>query len=164
MDLKFRVHTLPSDIGAVRAMVGATGFFSAEEVLIAVELLEENLSRGTESGYHFLFCEDGEAGLIGYTCFGHIPGTKASFDLYWIVVDKTWQGRGIGRDLLGRTENIIRDMGGGRVYAETSSRELYVPTRKFYERSGYLREAMLKDFYAPGDSKVIYVNVLGEVR
>ncbi len=164
MNLKFRDHALPSDVEAVRSMVGATGFFSPEEVLIAVELLQENLARGSDSGYHFLFCEDGEAGMIGYTCFGPIPGTKASFDLYWIVVDARFQGRGIGQVLLGRTEDIIAVMGGSRIYVETSSRELYAPTRKFYSRSGYAQEAVLRDFYAPGDSKLIYVKVLGQFR
>ena len=40
---------------------------------------------------------------------------------------------------------------------ETSARELYRPTQRFYERCGYEAEARLKDFYAPGDSKIIYV-------
>ena len=33
-------------------------------------------------------------------------------------------------------------------------------TRAFYESSGYRLEAVLKDFYAVGDGKAIYCNVL----
>jgi hypothetical protein len=34
--------------------------------------------------------------------------------------------------------------------------EKYVSTRRFYERTGFTAEAVLKDFYRPGDDKVIY--------
>ena len=50
--------------------------------------------------------------------------------------------------------------GGGRVYIETSHRADYQATRGFYERCGYQLEAVLTDFYAPGDSKAIYVRAL----
>ncbi|MBL8851541.1 MAG: hypothetical protein JNG89_17790, partial [Planctomycetaceae bacterium] len=59
------------------------------------------------------------------------------------------------------TERLIAKRGGRRVYAETSGREQYAPTRAFYERCGYQREATLKDFYAPGDDKVVYGKVVG---
>ncbi|MDY6910698.1 MAG: hypothetical protein SWC40_12285, partial [Thermodesulfobacteriota bacterium] len=39
------------------------------------------------------------------------------------------------------------------------SRSLYEPTRAFYHRCGYARAALLQDFYAPGDHKVIFVKV-----
>jgi hypothetical protein len=41
------------------------------------------------------------------------------------------------------------------VYVETSGRAQYEPTRDFYMHCGYEVEAVLADFYAPGDDKVI---------
>ena len=41
-----------------------------------------------------------------------------------------------------------------------SNRHHYLPTRGFYLRCGYRQEALLKDFYAPGDDKVIYIKLL----
>lgn len=160
MKFSYREHITPGDRETVRAIVESTGFFNAEELGIAVELVDERLRKGPESGYHFLFCEQGSLQISGYTCFGPIPGTVSSFDLYWIAVHRQFQGQGIGRGLLGATENIIRGMGGSRVYVETSSRDLYQPTQSFYERSGYTRKAFLEDFYAPGDGKIIYVREL----
>jgi ribosomal protein S18 acetylase RimI-like enzyme len=46
------------------------------------------------------------------------------------------------------------------MYAETSGRPQYEPTRAFYERMGYQVAARLKDFYAPGDDKVIFARRL----
>jgi RimJ/RimL family protein N-acetyltransferase len=34
---------------------------------------------------------------------------------------------------------------------------MYNRTRRFYERCGYREEATLREFYSPGDDKVIYV-------
>jgi GNAT superfamily N-acetyltransferase len=155
----FREEVTPGDRHAVDRLVRATGFFSEEEIGIAVELVEERLAKGDASGYFFLFAEEGER-LIGYTCFGPIPGTSHSFDLYWIAVDPGEQGRGVGRKLMAQSEMLMARRGGMHVYADTSSRPQYGPTRAFYLSCGYLQEAFLADFYAPGDGKVIFVKSL----
>ncbi len=59
-----------------------------------------------------------------------------------------------------KVEEKIKEMGGKRIYVETSSREQYKPTRSFYSRCGYRKEATLEDFYCPGDDKVIYLRLL----
>lgn len=156
---EFRYDVRPEDRDTVRQLVESTGVFSAVEVDVAVELVDDRLKRGGQSDYHFVFAEqDGRP--LGYTCYGPIALTAASFDLYWIAVDKASHGRSIGRLLLERTEELIRQLGGRQVYIETSNRQHYAPTRGFYLRCGYDQEALLKDFYAPADDKVIYVKTL----
>jgi D-alanine-D-alanine ligase len=155
----FRYEPTDSDRQRVREIVDSSGFFHREEVDVAVELVDERLARGPASGYHFVFAEiDGRT--WGYACYGHIAVTRASFDLYWIAVDKNYQGKGLGRILLDESERLIQAAGGRRVYIETSNRELYQPTRGFYDRCGYQLEAILKEFYGPGDDKAIYVKAL----
>jgi len=154
----FRDEVTPADRQLVRTIVESTGFFHPREVEIAVELVDERLQKGPASGYHFLFAER-EGAVHGYACYGLIGCTQASYDLYWLVVEGSTRGQGLGRLLLAEAEERIRRLGGQRVYAETSNRPHYAPTRRFYERSGYLLEALLKDFYAPGDDKAIYVKV-----
>ena len=157
--IELRYEARPDDRETVRRLVQSTGVFSTVEVDVAVELVEERLERGAECDYHFVFAElDGRT--VGYTCYGPIALTAASFDLYWIAVDKALHGRKIGQMLLQKTEELIRESGGRQVYIETSNREHYDPTRGFYLRNGYRQEALLKDFYAPGDDKVIYVKTL----
>lgn len=157
--LKYRDRVAPCDARAVRRIVESTGFFHGHEVDVAVELVEARLAQGEKSGYHFLFCDaDGET--IGYTCFGPIACTEGSFDLFWIAVDDRHRGKGLGRELLVRTEKIIAAMGGRGVYIETSARPQYEPTRAFYLSCGYQQAALLKDFYALGDHKVIYSRCL----
>jgi GNAT superfamily N-acetyltransferase len=157
------------DVVAVSELLAATGFFSPAEVEIGAELVEEALNRGSAAGYHFLF-EDAEGplavgksrGLLGYCCFGEIPLTVGSFDLYWIAVSPQRQGTGHGTALLRAAEREMERLGARRVFVDTSGRAQYQPTRAFYQARGYTVAARLTDFYAPGDDKVVYTCSLGE--
>jgi ribosomal protein S18 acetylase RimI-like enzyme len=159
--MRLRADVLPGDEAAVRRIVASTGFFHAGEIEIAAELVRERILRGLASGYRFLFAESVAAGnVVAYSCFGEIPCSVGSYDLYWIAVDAVAQRHGFGRRLLAATEDVVRGLGGRRLYIETSGRGLYRPTRAFYERCGYRLEAELADFYSPGDAKLIYVKAL----
>ena len=151
----FRCDIEPSDPERIRALVESTGVFSPMEVVIAVELADERLVKGPASGYHFVFAElDGR--VVGYACYGPIALTVGSYDLYWIAVDKSVQGQGLGRKIMDKVTEIIRAEGGRHIYIETSTKPQYQATRAFYERCGCPLAAILEDFYAPGDSKAIY--------
>lgn len=155
-DYHIRDEARPGDADAVERITGTTGFFSAEELRIARELIDNRLDQGEESEYRFVFVEDGDQ-VIAYACYGHIPCTDACYDLYWIVVDPAFQARGVGKLLLAETERRIVAAEGRRIYVDTAGRAQYEPTRAFYRDAGYEVAAVLNDFYAPGDDKVIFV-------
>lgn len=134
-----------------------TGLFREEEVATAVELLDESLA-GDED-YQFVGAFDGEE-LIGYACWGPTPGTEGTWDLYWIVVDRAHQGRGIGTQLLSEVEQRRTPRAARLMVVETSSRSDYEPTRAFYESRGYKKTATIPAYYAPGDDLVIYTKEL----
>ncbi len=157
--MAFRYEVLPRDVEEVRSLVARTGFFREDEIQVAAELVTERLNRGPESGYYFVMAEEGGR-LTGYVCYGPIPCTISSYDLYWIAVEPHLQGRGLGKALLCEAERLIRKMGGDRVYVETSSKTQYESTRLFYERCGYSKASVLDDFYGPGDSKATYLKRL----
>ena len=143
----------------VRGIVISSGFFSQAEIEVAVELVKERLNKGIESGYNFLFAER-EGQVTGYSCFGPIPCTVESYDIYWIAVQEELRRSGLGLEILRNVEERVGKMGGKRIYVETSSRKQYQPTRSFYTRCGYRKEATLENFYSPGDHKVIYLRVV----
>jgi D-alanine-D-alanine ligase len=158
-DIHFRQQVTAGDVQQVRQISESTGFFFDFEVDVAVSLIEERLNQGEASGYHFVFAEQ-NGRTVGYSCFGPIPCTQGSFDLYWLAVRDECRRHGIGRQLMAESERIIAAMGGRLVFLETASKEQYKPTREFYNRNNYAVEAVLKDFYAPGDDKVIFVKRL----
>lgn len=160
--MKWRTGVVAADSAAVRSLVSGTGFFSAEEIDVAAELVDETLAKGKAAGYEFVFADaPGDLpGLLGYSCFGTIPATVSSFDLYWIAVAPGRQRSGLGAELIRESERLAKKMGGTQMFVDTAGREQYAPTRAFYERMGYRKAAVLDDFYAPGDAKVIYAKTL----
>jgi D-alanine-D-alanine ligase len=157
--IRYRSRPRAGDVVALRTLVAATGVFYREERAIALELLETRLAQGRRSGYEFFFAERGGE-LVGYCAWGKVPLTQHSYDLYWIAVAPAAQGQGIGQALMKRTEEAVARLGGGHLYIETSSRAVYARTRRFYRDAGYRLAARLRDFYAPGDHKVVFCKVL----
>jgi D-alanine-D-alanine ligase len=159
----FRTHLQNSDPGGIESLVRKTGFFSAEETGIARELADEGLAQGSSSHYRFVLA-DSDGILAGYACFGPVPCTTGAWDLYWIAVAPQSQGQHLGRALLDRVELAILSAGGTHIYADTSSRQQYAPTRRFYAQRGFQKAADFPDFYAPGDGKIVYAKALGITR
>ncbi|GIX18173.1 MAG: hypothetical protein KatS3mg119_2359 [Rhodothalassiaceae bacterium] len=156
----WRREARPGDPEAVATLLAQIGHFTVEEVAIGRELVEARLAGGPASGYEFVFAEDRSGRLLGYACWGRVPGSENSFDLYWIAVADQARGRGLGSALLARVEEEVVAAGGRLIVAETSGRALYASTRAFYERRGFRRAAVIENFYRPGDDKVIYVKRL----
>jgi ribosomal protein S18 acetylase RimI-like enzyme len=159
LNVTFRKDVRPDDRTTVRKIVEATGYFSGDETDVAVELVEEHLTKGEASGYYFLFAE-AEGAVIGYAVYGPCPATLHSYDIYWMAIYPDFQGRGLGRKLLAMCESLIQEKGGRQIYMDTSGRAQYEPTRRLYVARGYLQAAYLPDYYAPGDAKITYVKVI----
>ena len=159
-EIVFRDHARPEDGQAVREIVTSTGFFSEQETDVAEELVLERLVRGEQSGYLFVFADAPDGRTLGYACYGPTPCTARTFDLYWIAVHGAMRGLGLGRRVLGEVEERLRDRGGGKLIAETSSREQYAPTRSFYLSCGFVQEARIADYYAPGEDILYFTRVV----
>ena len=151
------------EIGATRAdeveqIVSVTReaqVFDAEEIVAVQELVDDYVAKGDASTYRFLsYRLDGR--VVGYTCYGKRSLTDSTFDLYWICSAPSAQRKGVGHALLQQTEQEIRVLGGRLVMVETSGLPEYEPARRFYDSRGYRREAVIEDFYAKGDSLVLY--------
>jgi len=158
-NITFRTSVKFEDIEDVTGIVRSTNFFREDEVLVARELVDEAFHKGKESGYEFIFAEvDGRT--VAYSCYGLIPCTLKSYDLYWIATHDDFRGKGIGRIVLQKTEEAVKQLGGKTVYVETSSKEQYISTRVFYEKNNYILKAQFEDFYDIGDDKCVYIKVV----
>jgi len=148
----------PSDRPFIEKIVISSGKFTDVEVATALELVDEALDRGEESGYFFAVLEHGNKHSVvrGYACYGPVPLTQGAYDLYWIVVDQASQGKGFGRHLLEYVEGDVLRRGGRMILIETSSQESYGDTVRFYEKAGYELVARIKNFYRVGDDKLMF--------
>jgi ribosomal protein S18 acetylase RimI-like enzyme len=146
------------DRAAVQIILANAGNFTAEEIETAIELVDEWLADGEASDYltYVLESTNDPFPIMGYICFGEAPLTTGTYDLYWIAVDTKHHRGGHGKKLLHFAEQEIERRGGRMLLIETSSQETYGGTIGFYERSGYEIAARIKDFYKPGDDKLIF--------
>lgn len=131
--------------------------FTSEEKELAREVVRDGLA-SEKNGYHILVAENEQALLAGFICYGPIPITLCSWDLYWIAVHPDQARRGMGSRLLAAMERRLT--AGSRIYIDTSSTEGYGKARSFYQRHGYSVACVLADFYRPGDDKILFAKVL----
>lgn len=146
----------PADRERILALTRKTGFFRPDEIEIAREVLDEALREGP-GGHYQSFVIEVDGTVAGWVCCGPTPCTVGTWDIYWIAVDPAYQKRSLGRALLHHVEACIRERGGRMAVLETSGREDYLPTRGFYLKCGYAEAAVIRDYYAPGDSMVLYI-------
>jgi GNAT superfamily N-acetyltransferase len=153
--------TQATDVPHLVEMTRETGVFKLIEITALEEVLEDYLAEPGAEGYHCYTCEqDGQ--LLGFECHGPNTMTDRTWDLYWIVVAKATQAKGVGGLLLKFVEEDIRKRNGRLLVIETSSLPSYEPTRRFYKKHDYDQAATIKDFYADGDSIVIFTKRLAD--
>jgi ribosomal protein S18 acetylase RimI-like enzyme len=147
--------TLPDDVAELVRLTAQTGIFRPVEVITLEEVLEQAVAQPGGEGYHSYSLE--EAGrLLGFSIHGPNTMTEGTWDLYWIVVERERHRRGLGSRLLHFVEQDIRKRGGRLLVAETSSLPSYEATRRFYLKHGFQETAVVPDYYADGDSLVIF--------
>jgi D-alanine-D-alanine ligase len=145
-----------ADRSGVEAMVRSTALFRDDEAAVALEVFDGAV--GGSPDYAGAGATIGDR-LAGWICWGPTPCTTGTYDLYWLVVDPTMQGHGIGTALVREMERRLA--GTARmIIVETAGRPDYAGTRAFYEARGYRRTATVPDFYAPDDDLVVYVKAL----
>ncbi len=147
-----------ADRPALEALLRANTIFAGHEITVALEVFDATLVPG-QVDYESL-AADLDGRLAGWICWGPTPCTEGTFDMYWIAVDPSAHGAGIGslmasameRRLLGRARLVV---------VETGGRPAYDATRAFYLARGYREAARIPDFYALGDDQVIFTKRLG---
>jgi ribosomal protein S18 acetylase RimI-like enzyme len=147
------------DREALHDVVRNAGNFSDEEVATAMELIDDSLAKHNRGEYSTYVIED-EGNVRGYICLGPTALTAGTFDLYWIAVDRNTRGKRFGQRLLRFAEEEVQRRGGRLLLIETSSLPEYESSRRFYRRAGYPEVARIRNFYKPGDDKVIYAKEL----
>ena len=154
-DVKSLRPSTTSDRTTVLEFLKATSFFRADEIDIAMEVLDEANEKGP-SGHYKSYVLKEKQKAIGWICWGATPCSIGTYDIYWIAVDPAFQAKGVGSKLMNFAHEKIRQSGGRLAIIETSGKPIYHPTRKFYLKLGYCQAARVLDFYGPDDDKIIY--------
>ncbi len=82
--------------------------------------------------------------------------TDGVWNLYLLAVDPARQGGGRGAALVRYVEEAVTAESARILLIETSGLDRFERTRTFYRTCAYEEEARVRDYYGPGDDKVIF--------
>lgn len=152
--------TTRDDVPQLVALTRATALFKPLEIVALQEVFDDYFTSNREHGHRSITAEH-DGALQGFAYYAPAAMTDRSWYLYWIAVRKDLQARGLGTELLKVVEKDIRESYRGRVlFIETGSLPHYEKTRQFYVKNHYDKHAVLKDYYADGDSMVVFRKAL----
>ncbi|HAZ47169.1 MAG TPA: GNAT family N-acetyltransferase [Cyanobacteria bacterium UBA11369] len=151
--------TTPDDSAALIALAVAAEMFPANETAALGKVLADYFGGKLDDGHVWVTDEEeGEPCGVAY----YAPDLMAdrTWYLYMIAVHPNYQRRGRGTALIQHVENALRSRGERLLLVETSGLPKYARARAFYTKCGFEPEARIRDFYAPGDDKVVFRKVL----
>lgn len=115
-----------------------------------------------ESGFadHYVAVWDGD--VVGVTGFSAADGTDGAYWLSWTYVDEDYQGRKIGTAMVTQIIEILKKRMGRKLfvslsdYVDPEDGPIYENALKLYRSVGFKEEIVHADYYAPGESQMIY--------
>lgn len=138
------------DLVEIAPILDATGLFPSE----MLPAMAEPYLEGAEPHVWLVACQGED--VLGFAYCEPERITDRTFNLLAIAVEPSWQSRGVGQQLVVAVEQELRASGARVLLVETSSLPEFERTRSFYDRLGFAREAVIREFYAEGDDKVVF--------
>jgi ribosomal protein S18 acetylase RimI-like enzyme len=139
------------DIAGLKKVLDSSELFPSE---FLDDMISEYLNNPSGEEIWFTYTVDQIPVGLGYCAPEKL--TYGTFNLYAIAVNQEAQGQGIGHKMMEYIENLLIEKGHRILIVETSSLDHYALTRKFYEKLGYHKEAVIRDFWNEGEDKVIF--------
>ena len=146
---------LPSDSPVLVRLAESTEVFKPMEIQALREVLDDFHATANKEGHRLAVLERDQE-IAGFAYFAPVAMTDRAWSLWWIVVNKQIQARGIGTELLRYAEAEARRANARILFIETSSLPHYELTRRFYLKYGYQQGAVLCDYYSDGDNLVFF--------
>lgn len=144
----------PEDFDAVMAIADASGLFRPHELEAVGEMLGAHFAGEPGEDHQWAVLDDDGPSAVAY----YAPEAFADgvWNLYLLAVDPARQGGGRGAALVRSVEEAVRARGARLLLIETSGLERFERTRQFYRSCAYHEEARIRDYYGPGDDKVVF--------
>lgn len=143
------------DREAILAVVLATGLLEADEVDSLGAILDGSLMPATSAAPSLWVVDDDSGSIVGVAYTQPEPMADGARNLRLIAVHPERQREGRGAALLTFVEQALTGLGGRLLVVDTSGHPDFEGVRNFYRRGDYVQEATIRDFWQPGDGKVV---------
>ncbi|MEM7412192.1 MAG: GNAT family N-acetyltransferase [Myxococcota bacterium] len=131
-----------------------SGLFDADELEEVRQTLAAYLAGSLGDDHRWVVHDAGDPTGVAY--FAPEAFGVGVWNLYMLAVLPDQRGTGHGAALVEHVEAATAAAGARILLIETSGTPPFERTRTFYDSLGYTAEARIRDYYAPGDDKVIY--------
>ncbi|MEM7578450.1 MAG: GNAT family N-acetyltransferase [Cyanobacteria bacterium P01_A01_bin.80] len=148
----------PDDVDVIINLADAIALFEGDELEELSGMLAGYFDGSLGEGHSWIVCEDD--GVVGVAYFAPEQYAYGVYNLYFIAVHPKHQGKGYGSAILNHVEQTLISLGERLLLVETSGLPNFQKTRKFYYKQGYEEEAKIRDYYKPGDDKIIFRKAL----
>lgn len=136
----------------------STGLFTYEDAEGLLGGVLDSLAAGElPAGHTAATCRETYDGpATGWTYFAPDPYAEKVWNVWWIGVSPSRYGEGVGQALLSYVEQTAAASGARVIVIETSDLPSLARARNFYLKHGYEERGRIPDFYATGESKIIF--------
>jgi ribosomal protein S18 acetylase RimI-like enzyme len=150
--------TIPDDTPALITLAEASGLFDSTQADELAQMLAQYFDDNGNS--RELWITDDDNGPIGVAYVAPERMTEGTWNLYLIAIHPDCQRQGRGKALLKHVEQMLANRGERVLLVETSGTEDFEYVRTFYSKSGFTEEARIRNFYAAGVDKIVYLKLL----
>ncbi len=148
--------TRHDDIAGLREVLDGTGLFPSE----MLDDMASGFLSGDDGSEIWLTC-DVDSKAAGFCYAVPEPLAEGAWNMLALAILPALQGKGFGSALVAALESMLKGREQRILIADTSGTEAFAETRAFYRKAGYVEEARIRDFWAPGDDKIVYWKSLG---
>lgn len=145
---------LRADLGAMEAIIAATGLFPPEMLAGMIAPWWDDAAPGGL----WRVADMGGVQALAYAAEEQL--TEGCWNLLLIAVAPDQQGTGTGSALMAAVERELAGQHVRILLVETSGMPDFARTRAFYTARGYGMEGRIRDYYSAGDDKVIFRKAL----
>jgi ribosomal protein S18 acetylase RimI-like enzyme len=149
---------IAGDVEQIRTLALGNHMFDPEDMDGFDEGLRGYLD-GSQEGHRWVVATGARDRVVGAAYYAPEPFGDRVWNLYFLAVDPGQHRQGVGTALVNHVEQALRAEGGARarvLIVETSSGDAYGGARGFYARRGFAYEAVIREFYGPGEDKVTF--------
>jgi len=143
------IHT--GDLERLKEIIDLNELFPSE---LLEEMIQPYFEESSKEEFWVTYEVNGVPVAVAY--YAPERMTSGTYNLHLIAIHPDFQGKGIGQDMLNFVENHLRDRGERILLIETSGLPEFEKTRDFYKKNNYHQEAVVREFYAQGEDKIIF--------
>lgn len=147
--------SVSNDIPALKHIAERTGLFPPE---LLPDMIDDFLS-GEDKNCVWLTCEEDNR-ATGFCHAVEETFAEGTWNMVALAVVPDRQGGGVGRAIVASLVKLLRSQKSRVPIVDTSATESFAGTRRFYEKCGYTEEARIREFWGPGDDKIVFWKAL----